>query len=118
MLDDLAQDAAVAAANDEHLLGVGVRVHSEVGNHLLVGKLVAFGALDDVVEDEDVAVVGRLEDEHVLVLGLFVVQHLFDLEGHGLAGPHVGNFAEPAIWGVSARHMQLEALFSCQSLSL
>jgi hypothetical protein len=27
-----------------------------------------------------------------------VVQDLFDLEGHGLAGPHVGDFAEPAIW--------------------
>jgi hypothetical protein len=27
-----------------------------------------------------------------------VVQDLLDLEGHGLAGPHVGDFAEPSIW--------------------
>jgi hypothetical protein len=32
-----------------------------------------------------------------LVLGLFVVEDLLDLEGHGLTWPHVGDFAEPAI---------------------
>jgi hypothetical protein len=96
VLDDLAQHAAVAAANDEHLLGVGVRHHAQVGDHLLVGELVALGALDDVVEDEHHAVVGGLEDEHILVEGLFVVDDLVDLEGHGLARPHVADLAEPA----------------------
>lgn len=85
MLDDLSQDTAVAATNDENLLGVGVGLHGQVGDHLLVGELVALGALNDIVEDEDGAVVGGLEDEHVLVLALLVVQDLFDLEGHGLA---------------------------------
>lgn len=98
VLHNLAQHAAVAAADDEHPLGVRVRVHGEVGDHLLVGELVALGALDDVVEDEDAAVVGRLEDEHVLVLALLVVEDLLDAEGHGLAGPHLGDFAEPPIW--------------------
>lgn len=97
VLDDLAQDAAVAATDDQDLLGVGVRVHGQVGDHLLVAELVALGALDDVVKDQDGAVVGRLEDEHVLVLALLVVEDLVDLEGHGLAGPHVGDLAEPAI---------------------
>jgi len=96
VLDDLAQHAAVAAADDQHLLGVGVREHAQVGDHLLVGELVALGALDDVVEDEHHAVVGRLEDEHVLVEGLFVVHDLVDLEGHGLARPHLADLAEPA----------------------
>lgn len=42
VLDDFTQDAAVAAADDEHLLGVGVRVHGEVGDHLLVaGRVVS-----------------------------------------------------------------------------
>ena len=85
MLDNLAEDTAVTATDDEDLLGVGVRVHGEVGNHLLVGELVALGALDDIVQDEDGAIVGGLEYLHVLVLALLVVQDLFDLEGHGLA---------------------------------
>lgn len=97
VLDDLTEDTTVTTTNDKNLLGVGVRVHGEVGDHLLVGELVTLGALDDVVEDEDVAVVGGLEDEDVLVLGLFVVKDLFDLEGHSLAGPHVGDLTEPAI---------------------
>jgi hypothetical protein len=85
VLDDLAQDTTVTTADDEHLLGVGVGVQGEVGNHLLVGKLIALGALDDVVEDQDGAVVGGLEDQDVLVLALLVVEDLLDLEGHGLA---------------------------------
>ncbi len=52
-------------------------------------KLVTLGALDDVVEDEDSAVVAGFEDEDVLVFGFFVVQDLVHFEGHGLAGPHV-----------------------------
>jgi hypothetical protein len=36
VLDDLSENTAVAAADDEDLLGVGVGVHGEVGNHLLV----------------------------------------------------------------------------------
>jgi hypothetical protein len=36
MLDDLAEYTAVTAADDQNVLGIGVRVHGEVGNHLLV----------------------------------------------------------------------------------
>lgn len=98
VLDDLTEDTTVAAANDQDLLGVRVRVHGEVGDHLLVGELIALGALDDVVQDQDGAVVAALEDEDILVLGLLVVQDLVNLEVHGLAGPHAGLLGEPAIW--------------------
>jgi hypothetical protein len=87
MLDHLAEDTAVTTADDEDVLGVGVGVHGEVGDHLLVGELVALGALDDVVEDEDSAVVGGLEDKDVLVFGLLMVEDRVDFEDHGLAGP-------------------------------
>jgi hypothetical protein len=115
VLDDLTEDTTVTTADDQDLLRVGVGVHGKVSDHLLVSvllsttvrvcdsemdvrELIALGALDDVVEDEDGAVVGRLKDEDVLVLALLVVKNLLDLERHGLAGPHVGDLAEPAIY--------------------
>lgn len=97
VFDHLSEDTAVTSANDEHLLWVWVREHAQVGDHLLVGELIALGALNDVVEDEDHAVVGALEDEHILILALLVVDDLVDLEGHGLAWPHVADLAEPSI---------------------
>lgn len=85
VLDDLTEDTAVATADDKDLLGVRVGVEGKVGDHLLVGELVTLGGLDHVVEDENVAVVGGLEDKNILVLALLVVKNLLDLEGHGLA---------------------------------
>ncbi len=85
VLDNLTEDATVTATNDQHLLGVGMRVHGQVGDHLLVRELIALGALDDIVQDQDVAVVGGLEDQDILIQALLVVQHLLDLESHGLA---------------------------------
>jgi hypothetical protein len=63
VLDNLAEDTAVTTANDKHLLGIGVRVHGKVGNHLLVSKLIPLGGLNDIVQDEDVAIVAALKDE-------------------------------------------------------
>jgi hypothetical protein len=97
VLDNLTENTTVATTNDKNLLGVGVGVEGKVGNHLLVGELIALGALDDVVEDENVAEVGGLEDEDVLVLALLVGEDLLNSEGHGMAGPHVRDLSEPAI---------------------
>ena len=97
VLDDLTEDTAVTATNDEDLLRVGVGVHGEVGDHLLVGELITLSALDDVVQDENGTVVAALEDEDILVLGLLVVDDLVDLKAHGLTGPHAGLLREPAI---------------------
>ena len=60
-------------------------------------ELIPLGALDDIIQNEDGAVVGALEDKDILVLGLLVVEDLVDLEGHGLARPHVRGLDEPAI---------------------
>lgn len=85
MLDDLTEDTAVTATNNQDLLGVRVRVHGQVGDHLLVGELIPLSALDDIVQDQDGTVVGRLKDQDVLILALLVVQNLLDLQSHGLA---------------------------------
>jgi hypothetical protein len=60
-------------------------------------ELVPLGALNDIVKDQDHAMVTAFEDQDVLVLGLLVVQDLVDLQDHGLAGPLVGYLPEPAI---------------------
>jgi hypothetical protein len=97
VLDNLTQDAPITATDDQDLLGARVRVHCQVGDHLLVGKLIALSALDDVVQHQDGPVVGGFEDEDILVLALLVVDDILDLEGHGLAWPHLRDLAEPAI---------------------
>lgn len=119
VLDDLAENTAVTTADDKDLLRVGVGVHGEVGDHFLVStkknrqhvntlqggwkgrdarEFIALSALNDIVQDQDSAVVAALEDENVLVLRFLVVEDFLDLEGHGLAGPHVRGLGEPAIY--------------------
>ena len=62
-----------------------------------VRKFIPLGALYDVIEHKHGAMVAGFEDEDVLVFGLFVVEDLVHFESHGLAWPHVRDFAEPAI---------------------
>lgn len=70
---------------------------------MTVREFIALSALNDIVQDEDSAVVGALKDEDVLVLRFLVVEDFLDLEGHGLAGPHVRGLGEPAIYKISER---------------
>ena len=79
VLDDLAQNTSITTTNDQDLLRVWVGEHGQVGNHLLVCKLVALSALDDIVENKDGTVVGGLEDKHILVFALLVVDDILDL---------------------------------------
>lgn len=47
--------------------------------------------------------IARLKDEDVLVFGLFMVEDLVDLEGHGLTAPLVVDLAKPAIYIMISR---------------
>lgn len=38
VLDDLTQNTAITTADDKNLLGIGVGIHSKVGNHLLIAR--------------------------------------------------------------------------------
>ena len=62
-----------------------------------IRKFIPLGTLDYIVEYEHSTIVGRFEDQDVLVLGFLVVEDFFNLERHSLAGPHAGDLAKPAI---------------------
>lgn len=98
MLNDLTKNAAISAPDDQDLLWVGVRVHGQMGDHLLVCELVSLGALNDIVQNQNGAIVGGLEDEDILIFALLVVEDLLDFQGHSLARPHIGDLAEPSIY--------------------
>lgn len=63
-----------------------------------IRELITLGTLNDIVEDEDIAVVRGFEHEDILKLALFVMQDFLHPQSHGLAGPHLRDLAEPAIW--------------------
>jgi hypothetical protein len=71
-----------------------------MSDHLLVCELVPLGALDNIVKDQNGAIVSGFEDQDVLVFALFVVEDILDLQGQSLTRPHVGNLAEPAIYKI------------------
>ncbi len=66
---------------------------------LVVGvrKFIPLCALYDIVKDQHCAMIAGFKDEDVLVFRFLVVKDLVDFESHGLARPHVGDLAEPAI---------------------
>lgn len=73
VLDDLAENTAVTASNDKNLLWVGVGVEGEVGNHLLVSKLVTLRHLNGAVQNKNIAVVGALKDQDLPICSVSIV---------------------------------------------
>jgi len=61
MLDDLTQDASITATNDQNLLWIRMRIHSQMSDHLLVCELVSLGALNDIVKNQNGAIVSGFE---------------------------------------------------------
>lgn len=57
-----------------------------------IRKFISLCALDDIVQDEDGAMVAALKDHDILIFRFFVVEDLVDAEGHGLARPHLTDF--------------------------
>jgi len=97
VLDDFTEDTTVTTTNNKNLLGVGVRVHGQVSDHLLVRELITFSGLDDTIKNQNVSVVGGLENKNVLVQRLLDMKDFLDLDGHSLTGPESGLFMEPTI---------------------
>ena len=72
--------AAVAAADDEDALRLAMGQDGGMGQHLVVEELVGLRRLDDAVQHQHPAECGVLEDEEVLVIRLFVVENVGDLQ--------------------------------------
>jgi hypothetical protein len=91
----LTQNAAVAAADDEHALRLVEGHERHVRHHLMIDKLVGRRQLAHPVEHEDGAPRLVLEDDEVLVVGLDLVQHLGGLQGD--APVRVKRLFDPAL---------------------
>ncbi|CDN42600.1 hypothetical protein BN871_BO_00020 [Paenibacillus sp. P22] len=78
MLEDLAHDAAVAAADHEHLLRIRMRVEGRVSDHLMVDELVLVRRHDHAVEDEHRAEFIGLDHGELLEVRLLVDVGFFD----------------------------------------
>ena len=91
--EHFARHAAVAAADDQRAAGRSVGDDRHMGHHLVVDEVVALGGLDHVVEGEDTAEGGVLEDADALVVGLAVIEQLAHPER--LRPGIVERFADP-----------------------
>ena len=99
MLEHLFGDAAVAAADDQHLFRLAVGEERHVRHHLVVDEFVLGGDLGRAVEHQHLAEELVLEQHQMLVLGLHLVEHLLDLEGHAEAFGIEQGLGNPAFLG-------------------
>lgn len=67
-------------------------------DYYYIRELVAFGALYETIENQDIAERLGLEDEDVLVERFFDVQDFLDFESHGLARQVGIDLPEPTIY--------------------
>src|SRR5499427_959341 len=99
VLEHFLRDAAVAAADDQHLLRTAVRQDRHVSHHLVVDELIGAGDLGRAVEHQHLAEEWVLEQHEMLVLGLQLVDHPFDLVGHADADVIEQRLGNPAFFG-------------------
>ncbi len=98
-LSDLLGDAAVAAADDQHLLAPAMGEDRYMRHHLVIDELVLGGDLRGTVEHQYLAEELVLEQHKVLVLGLHFVEHPVDLVGHAEALRIEQGLGNPAFLG-------------------
>ena len=78
MTRDFAQHRAIAAADDQDMLGVAVSQQRHVGHHFVIDKLIAFGGLHDAIQRHHPAKGAVVKDDQILMIGFFVVQHVIN----------------------------------------
>ncbi len=99
VLEHFLGDAAIAAADDQHVARVAMGEQRHVRHHLLVDEFVALGDLGGAVEHQHLAEERVLEQHEVLMLGLHLVEHLVDLEAHAETEIVEQRLGNPALLG-------------------
>ncbi len=97
VLEHFLGDAAIAAADDEDVLGIAVGEQWHVRHHFLVDEFVPLGDLGGAIEHEHFAEIGLLEQDQVLVVGLQFIEHPVDLKAHAEAEIVEQGFRNPAL---------------------
>ena len=96
VLEHLFCNAAVAAADDQHLPDVSVGKDRHVGHHLVVDKLIRGRDLGRAIEHQDLTEEWMLEKHEMLMLGLRLIEHPLGLIGHAeteVVEQRLGNLA-------------------------
>ena len=94
MLQDLAERAAVAAADDADMFCIPVRQDRHMGQHFVIDEFVSLGGLDDTVQTEHPAEFGRPVKSQRLVAGVAFVKNFLDFQTEPVAFAEA--FIEPA----------------------
>ena len=98
VLEHLFGDAAIAAADDQHLARAAVGEQRHVRHHLLIDEFVALGDLGGAVEHQHLAEEWLLEQHEMLVRGVRFVEHLVDPVAHAKAEVVEQRLGDPSLF--------------------
>ena len=102
VLERLFGDAAIAAADDEHLARAAVREQRHVRHHFLVDEFVSLGDLGGAVEHQHLAEEWLLEQHEMLVRRARFVEHLVGPVAHPKAEVVEQRLRDPSLFSHAA----------------
>ena len=78
MARHFAQHCPIATTDNEHMIRIAMGQKRHVGHHFVIDKFVTLGGLHDAVQRHDTAKCAVLENDQILMIGLFVIQHIIN----------------------------------------
>ena len=105
VLEHLLGDAAIAAADDEHLARLAMGEQRHMRHHFLIDEFVFLADLGRAIEHQHLAEERLLEQDEMLVRGLLLVEHSVGLIGHAEAERIEQRLGDPALLGQSFRQL-------------
>src|SRR5215472_4204666 len=105
VLEHFLRDAAIAAADDQDIFRPAMGEQRHMRHHLLIDEFVFLGDLRRAVEHQHFAEEAILEQYKMLVLGLQLIEHPINLEGHAESEIVEKRFGDPALLGRVMRRL-------------